>query len=152
MRWSFWFLSLKGRINRGEYWLAQFIWGLVFVLFFIIGMRVAEKDMTSIQDRLFYVGIIPIICGLVYSTCAVAIKRFHHRDKSGWWIVPLILLPSTPGHVIERFAGQPFEPIWNIASTIVLFWVALELGCFAGTAGPNRFGDAPATSEAWGEQ
>ncbi len=46
----------------------------------------------------------------------VYIKRFHDRDKSGWWVliglVPLI--------------GQ--------------LWLLIECGFLAGTPGPNRFG------------
>ena len=49
----------------------------------------------------------------------VDIKRWHDRDKSGWWM--LILLVPIIGAI----------------------WFLIELGFLAGTPGPNRFG-APA--------
>lgn len=151
MKWSSLFFSLRGRIGRGTYWLAQFIWGLAFILFVSVGMWIAEREMSPLQDRLFYVITIPMVAGLVYSICAVAIKRFHDRDKSGWWIVPLILIPSPPSNVIEPIVGKPFGVIWGIVSGAILLWVMFELGCLGGTEGKNRFGDAPAPSKAWGE-
>ncbi|HEX7881577.1 MAG TPA: DUF805 domain-containing protein [Afipia sp.] len=143
---------MRGRIGRGTFWLAQFIWGMVFILFISVGMWVAERAMTATQDRTFYAVVIPIVAALAYATCAIAVKRFHDRDKSGWWVVPLILIPAPPTDIIERIAGKPFGMVWGILSGVILFWAAFEFGCLAGTAGTNRFGEAPAPSKAWGEQ
>ncbi|WP_417430347.1 DUF805 domain-containing protein [Kiloniella sp.] len=46
----------------------------------------------------------------------ILIKRWHDRDKSGWWTLII------------------FVPI------IGSFWVLIECGFLRGTAGPNRFG------------
>jgi hypothetical protein len=46
----------------------------------------------------------------------VYIKRFHDRDKSGWWVL-----------------------IWLIP-IIGAIWLLIELGFLKGTPGPNRFG------------
>ena len=152
MEWIATFLSIKGRINRGKYWVAQIVWGMGFICFFCIGLWVAEKEMTTAQDKLFYLVSSLIIIGLVYTLCAVAIKRFHDRDKSGWWIVPLILIPSPPGDVVETMFGKPFGLIWSAISGLVLTWTFIELGLLAGTTGRNRFGDAPSPSKAWPKQ
>ena len=46
----------------------------------------------------------------------VYIKRFHDRDKSGWWVL-IGLIPI-----------------------IGAIWLLIELGFLKGTDGPNRFG------------
>lgn len=46
----------------------------------------------------------------------VYIKRWHDRDKSGWWML-IMLLP-----IIDAI------------------WALIELGFLPGTPGPNRFG------------
>ena len=53
-----------------------------------------------------------------YTGIMVEIKRFHDRDKSGWWVL----------------AG--FVPLFNIL-------VAIELLFLRGTRGPNRYGADP---------
>lgn len=152
MKWTTIFFGVTGRINRGTYWFAQFIWSIAFVFFACAGLWIADRDMTATQDKLFYILSVPIIFGLVYSTCAIAMKRFHDRDKSGWWIVPLILIPSPPGDIVERITGKPYGDVWSIVSGLILLWACVELGFLAGTATQNRFGDAPSPSKAWPEQ
>jgi uncharacterized membrane protein YhaH (DUF805 family) len=56
---------------------------------------------------------------ILYPSLAVAAKRFHDRDKSGWWVLII------------------FIPIVGI------IWYIVELGCLPGTPGPNRFGSDP---------
>ena len=46
----------------------------------------------------------------------VHIKRFHDRDKSGWWV------------------------LIGLVPIIGAIWLLIELGFFKGTPGPNRFG------------
>ena len=60
-----------------------------------------------------------IALAILYPSLAVAAKRFHDRDKSGWWILIL------------------FIPI------IGFIWYLVELGFLPGTPGPNRFGPDP---------
>ncbi len=60
------------------------------------------------------VGIVSLI--LLVPNLAIAIKRWHDRDKSGWWIL-IALIPI-----------------------IGWIWALVETGFLAGTPGPNRFG------------
>jgi uncharacterized membrane protein YhaH (DUF805 family) len=152
MRWISRSLGVGGRVGRGTFWLAQIIWGAAFVAFFAVGMWIAEMEMTATQNRLFYVVSISIIVTFAYATCVIAIRRFHDRDKSGWWIVPLMIVPSPPGDIIERVAGKPIGIIWTMVTGLVLTWTTVELGLLAGTAGPNRFGEATPPSKAWPDQ
>src|SRR3546814_14546367 len=56
---------------------------------------------------------------ILWPGIVIAIKRWHDRDKSGWWIL-IVLIPIV-------------GPIWAL----------VENGFLAGTAGPNRFGPDP---------
>ena len=55
----------------------------------------------------------------ISKTIIVGIKRWHDRDKSGWWSL------------------IAFIPL------IGFLWVLIECGFLAGTSGSNRFGEDP---------
>jgi uncharacterized membrane protein YhaH (DUF805 family) len=101
-------LSHEGRINRQRYW--------AFAIIYIAALIVAE-----IIDAILGTGIISFLVILValYPSICVTIKRWHDRDKSGWWIL-IGLIP-----------------------VIGAIWAFIECGCLAGTQGPNRFGADP---------
>ena len=95
------------------------------------------------------------------ATVAVAIKRLHDRDRSGWW---LLLFYGGPGVVIV-VGGFIF---WAAADTVgmaaawanlglrlcllggfaLTIWGFVEIGCRRGTAGYNRFGPDPLKRQA----
>ncbi|HEY0607511.1 MAG TPA: DUF805 domain-containing protein [Herpetosiphonaceae bacterium] len=107
------YLSPNGRINRRTFWLYGV---LVFV---------AISLVASLLDGLLDTnGIIGGIAGvlLIVPGIMVQIKRWHDRDKSGWWIL-IGLVPIIGG-----------------------IWALVETGFLPGTPGPNRFG-APQTAD-----
>ncbi|ESQ83732.1 hypothetical protein AEAC466_12050 [Asticcacaulis sp. AC466] len=55
----------------------------------------------------------------VWMKLAVLVKRWHDRDKSGWWML-IGLIPFVGG-----------------------LWILIECGFLDGTPGPNRFGPSP---------
>jgi uncharacterized membrane protein YhaH (DUF805 family) len=67
------------------------------------------------------IGPITAIVSLIsiYLALALYAKRWHDRDKSGWWSL-IILIPI-----------------------IGAVWMLVELGILEGTRGPNRFGPDP---------
>jgi len=71
--------------------------------------------MSLIGAIIFFILLIP----LFWMSFAIQIKRWHDRDKSGWWCL-IVLIP---------YIG----PIWAF----------IENGCLGGTPGPNRFGNDP---------
>ena len=64
------------------------------------------------------IGLFSGIFALLYLIPAIIvhIKRFHDRNKSGWWLL-IGLIPI-----------------------IGAIWLLIELGFLTGTPGPNRFG------------
>jgi uncharacterized membrane protein YhaH (DUF805 family) len=57
----------------------------------------------------------------VWIGLAVQIKRWHDRDKSGWWA------------------------LMNLVPIVGQIWVLVECGFLRGTEGVNRFGKDPLT-------
>lgn len=74
---------------------------------------------------------------------ATAIKRLHDRGRSGWWIVPFVLVPRLLFHFSDLFpASAWFAPIdWAISA--LWLWGLVELFIVPGTSGHNRFGADP---------
>jgi uncharacterized membrane protein YhaH (DUF805 family) len=100
------YVTFSGRADRPQYW-----W---FVLFNILVGIVA-----GIVDWILFgpdTRIIGALAGLALPlpTLAVAVRRLHDMDHTGWWI----LIGLT-----------------GIGAIILLVWF-----CFRGTEGPNRFG------------
>jgi uncharacterized membrane protein YhaH (DUF805 family) len=56
---------------------------------------------------------------LLWPAVAVSVKRWHDRNRSGWWI------------------------LINLLPIIGWAWALIENGLLRGTAGPNRFGADP---------
>jgi uncharacterized membrane protein YhaH (DUF805 family) len=103
--------SFKGRIGRQTYWFAS----LAFMAAFLFsGMLV---DVLGEDTGGIVVLLLVILIG--YMSIAVAAKRWHDRDKSGWW--SLIALIPIVGSI----------------------WMLIENGFLRGTQGPNRFGPDP---------
>jgi len=103
--------TFEGRIGRKAYWFA------VVVLF-------AAGLVASLVDRTVFASpnsIVSVVVGVVsfVASIAVAVKRWHDRDKSGWWVLIV------------------FVPL------IGWIWTVVENGFLPGTPGPNRYGPDP---------
>lgn len=101
--------SFQGRIPRKTYWIWGFLALLGFLLFgtFLLGILGVNESVAAIVLNL----------AVLWPAFAVSIKRWHDRDKSGWWVL-INLIP---------FVGA----IWSL----------IENGFLRGTVGPNRFGE-----------
>jgi uncharacterized membrane protein YhaH (DUF805 family) len=107
------YLSAQGRVNRQQFWLRLVLPGFIIsVVLTLIDLAIGTYDK---QDG---VGLLSGIFSLAILVPAILIyiKRWHDRDKSGWW--NLILLIPIVGAI----------------------WFLVEVGFLAGTPGPNRFG------------
>jgi uncharacterized membrane protein YhaH (DUF805 family) len=109
------FLSFNGRLRRMHFWVGLLI---LWVVEFIIMMALIMPTVRTGGGPLALVGDLLLIA-LVWPALAIQVKRWHDRDKSGWWVL------------------IAFVPI------IGFFWVLIECGILDGTPGPNRFGPSP---------
>ena len=110
--------SFKGRISRQPYWLFTLALAVVILgpAIFVFGFGTDAADT--------YVDVSGFV--LLWPVLAVQVKRWHDRDKSGWWVLV------------------------NLIPIIGFFWSLIENGFLEGTPGANRFGTNPlhAASEA----
>ncbi len=113
MDWNYLFTSIEGRISRQPFWIGTVILMAISWLANLIISGIFGKGAIG--------GLLSLIVALVllYPSIALAAKRWHDRDKSGWWSL-ILLIP---------FVG------W--------IWYLVECGILPGTAGPNRFGPDP---------
>lgn len=88
---------------------------LLLVISLIVYVIVASLDGSG------FVILIVTLNAIFYfwAHLAVNVKRWHDRDKSGWWVL-IELIPL-----------------------IGSIWALVELGCLKGTYGKNRFGPDP---------
>lgn len=122
-----WYLfAFEGRINRARYWAhAGLVMLVIFPGLFGIGMlasaveRLEDPAMAEAIEAGLGLLVLAIFLPLVISVFAVGAKRWHDRNRSGWWVL-INLIPL-------------IGPIWTI----------VECGCMKGTEGPNRHGPDP---------
>ena len=134
MDWKNLYLSFEGRTNRQPFWLgllamAVVIWILEFIIFSIFGgsammsVDASNPDAAAIAMSNAMSGmIVPfsiLFLVFLWPSLAIYTKRWHDRDKSGWWSL-IMFVPIIGG-----------------------IWFLVECGFLRGTDGPNRFGDDP---------
>ena len=102
-------LRLDGRIGRRTWWLWGVAAPLGLALYFTVLLRVVGVSPRATD--------VAINLGLLWPAVAVSIKRWHDRDKSGWWVL-VALIPLVG---------------W--------LWLLVENGLLRGDAGPNRYGE-----------
>ncbi len=111
--------SAEGRINRAKFWGGSL---LVAVIVLVVA-GIAALIISAVGDSAIatIIGIIAAIVylGAIWPAVCLGIKRFHDRNKSGWWVL------------------IQFVPI------IGAFWYLIEAGFLKGTDGPNQFGPDP---------
>jgi len=127
MDWKYILTSFQGRINRQPYWLAAIAMGIVFgILFYVImaafGSITPSADPAVPASMSFspigWVLMAILYIALIWVSLAVQVKRWHDRDKSGWWVIASLI------------------PIVNI-------WAFIVTGFLRGTPGPNSYGEDP---------
>jgi len=101
------YATFQGRASRSEYW--------YFTLFLCL-VSVVTQIAAAVAPILGLLGF--VVLALVIPGIAVAVRRLHDGDRSGWWYL-LFLIPL-------------------IGGIVLLIWF-----CKRGTAGDNRFGGDP---------
>ena len=117
LTWKQILFSFEGRIPRRQYWAGFGIQMLsVFVLVAVFaGIIFNGRGMGDVSPFAVILAI-PFFVFLLWVGLAVQVKRWHDRDKSGWWVL-IGFIPYIGG-----------------------IWQLIECGCLRGTEGSNRFG------------
>jgi len=105
------FLGLQGRLSRRQFWLygVAALLGLSVLGHALLGIAQVREQTADLLVNLL----------LVWPALAVSVKRWHDRDKSGWWV------------------------LLNLVPVIGWLWALIDNGFLRGTDGPNRFGADP---------
>lgn len=103
--------SAEGRISRRRFWM----WGVGAML----GLGIVLHGLLAVAGVRMGLAEQVVNVVLLWPAVAISIKRWHDRDRSGWWVL-LALVP-----------------------VIGWIWLLLANGLLRGTRGANRFGEAP---------
>ena len=109
------YVDFTGRARRAEYW-----WFGLFLLIVGVGLSVIEAVLfgRAMGHYGFLSGIFNLAAFL--PSLGVSIRRLHDVDRSGWWLL-ILLIPL-------------------VGTLLVLYWFVQR-----GTVGPNRYGPDPVT-------
>ena len=105
------YFSFNGRIGLSTYWLKGVI--PMVMLSFIAGMIGGTIPYYS---KYYDLPRIILLLITAWPNLAITVKRWHDRDKSGWWI----LIGAIP--------------------ILGIIWAFIENGFLPGTKGPNKYG------------
>jgi uncharacterized membrane protein YhaH (DUF805 family) len=112
--------SFEGRLSRGRFWT-----GILVLAVFAVAVGGTANVLDWVLDlrlpRAGRLGLLTLLAAtaVAYGFFALQTKRWHDRDKSGWWNL-LVLVPA-------------IGPVW----------IVVEAGMLQGTPGPNQFGPDP---------
>jgi uncharacterized membrane protein YhaH (DUF805 family) len=119
------YITFSGRARRSEFW----FWTLFAIIISVVAMLVdgmifpdlMTAQMTdagaSFQSQGGPISLV-VSLGLLLPGLAMAVRRLHDTDRSGWWLL-IGLIPL-------------------IGLIVLIVWYVTE-----GTKGPNRFGADP---------
>lgn len=121
--WSWFYFSLAGRINRRQYWRRWMLpIGIPASILLAVIEAVTGYQSGRIENERGCLGAglsFLVLTPIAWPSLAVSVKRFHDRDKPGWWVL-IALIP-----------------------VIGVLWILVENGFLQGTVGSNRFGPEP---------
>jgi uncharacterized membrane protein YhaH (DUF805 family) len=117
--------GFQGRANRAKWWLVALAIFVVEMIVFaaLFGGVAMSGDPEQIRAAVMapLALVVLVVFGVVatWVSLAVAVKRYHDRNKSGWWIL-IVFVPVIGG-----------------------LWYFIECGFLRGTPGPNSYGPDP---------
>lgn len=136
VRWLLPYLQVTGRTNRQSFWVTSVLNYLAFLVAMLAAMGLPIVGL---------VIAVPVFFLALWVGFAVAVRRLHDRNKSGWWLViiyaPVFML-TVLGAVVSASDPETGSGL-NALGLPFSIWAFVELGCLKGTSGPNRFGDDP---------
>jgi uncharacterized membrane protein YhaH (DUF805 family) len=140
------FATFSGRAPRPEYW-----W--VYLAYMVLALVI--NILTSISLVFGLLGLVYL--ALVIPFIAVAVRRLHDSNRTGWWLLApalaylagfLVMGPAFLSNPAGAAAGAGL----GVAGIIFLIGAGLSIAVFVftflpGTRGPNRFGPDPYEGE-----
>lgn len=128
------YAQFSGRSRRKEFWMFALFTLIVYIIAIFLdsalglgGRTTSEADWTGTGGAASFQssgGILTLVValGLLVPSIALAVRRLHDTDRSGWWLL-IGLIPLIGGIVLLVFY------------------------CTDGTPGTNRFGPDPKATD-----
>ncbi len=155
------YVDFAGRAQRSQFW-----WWYLFLIIMQVVLSTADSAFglqmgRSETDVTVGDTTIPVVNGgvgllatlfslaVVLPTVAVAVRRLHDTDRSGWWIIaPLVAyvaagvavavaVAAGAGAIVLAVVGLGFLVGAILAIVLLIFYIQ------KGTQGPNTYGPDP---------
>jgi uncharacterized membrane protein YhaH (DUF805 family) len=153
MDWVWYLFSFEGRINRAKLWLAaliilcwmMFLGALMAGMATLLGGHVPQNIgfgidyLFRIFNPAFYrsrpLAELPILLFeaaasvlFLWVYFATAIKRLHDRDKSAWWAIPLVAIPTLYNHFAKWLPDDSYLVlVISMLAFVFYIWGFFEL-------------------------
>lgn len=124
--------SFNGRVRRLHWWLTRIgVWVGFFAIsmVFILLLRALFPEIavgdelyleaSDVASAIWAIVFFTLIIASIWIELAISVKRWHDREKSGFWVL-ITLIPLV-------------GPIWTL----------VECGLLDGTQGLNKYGPSP---------
>ncbi len=145
------YADFSGRSRRKEYWMFTLLLILAYLAFLVLLMTMGASAIGLLGTGgaagagaigggvMVLLGLFGIfVLGIFIPSLAVAVRRLHDTDRSGWWV----LAPMAASLVSVIVPGGALAALFSVAS-LILSVALIVFYCLDGTPGPNRFGPNP---------
>jgi uncharacterized membrane protein YhaH (DUF805 family) len=122
------YVDFQGRARRSEFWLwvlfriaVGMVMGTVMTSVMFTGMNFQNPDPSQFMGR--YFSVMPLMqivnLGLLLPSIAVAVRRLHDINRTGWWYIMPIVVAIVGTVLFFIFAGtQLFSAIGSSGGTM----------------------------------
>ena len=108
------YADFSGRASRSEYWWFYLLIIIVYAVAMIVDSVIGTDQAFGPYGIVMAISML----ALLIPSLAAAVRRLHDTDRSGWWLL-IVLIPLI-GVIV-----------------LLVFFVS------GGTAGPNKYGEDP---------
>lgn len=147
----------RERYSRARFWRRSMLLPVLLTLMLFPLTAMNDPRGGNLGPALLAVLLLPFS----WLYCKLVVHRLHDLDRSGWWCLPLTVLPVAMfresfvvyDRIEQSYAAQQAVQTYVLAmllGSIAIFIAGfLALGCVRGTEGPNRFGLDPLRRPEW---
>jgi uncharacterized membrane protein YhaH (DUF805 family) len=134
------YVNFNDRASRSEFW----FWVLFCFLGGIVAFAIDREIGIWLPITYLLFDIITVVPYI-----AVAIRRLHDLDRTGWWWLLYFVPTSLGGLSVAYYIFLAGTNYWVAAASLfgviqIVCWIILLVWfCTRGTNGPNRFGPDP---------
>jgi uncharacterized membrane protein YhaH (DUF805 family) len=121
------YVDFQGRARRSEFWLwvlfriaVGMVLGSIMTTVMFSGMNFQNPDPSQFMGR--YFTVMPVLqivnLGLLLPSIAVAVRRLHDTNRSGWWYVMPIVVAIVGMVLFFIFAGTQLFAAFSAGNTM----------------------------------